>query len=91
MSKIKNFIDENGKVISWPSKRTLQKEIVVYIGDKFKKDKEYTETEVNEIIKGWILFNDYALVRRELIVENILTRDSVGKCYQVLKFTQNQI
>jgi len=81
MSKIRNFIDEQGKVISWPAKRSIQKEIVAYIGDKFKENIDYTEKEVNEIIKEWILFSDYVLVRRELIIEKKLFRNDAGRCY----------
>jgi len=41
---------------------------------KFQKGKLYRKKEVNEMIEKWHLFNDYALLRREMYDHNFINR-----------------
>jgi hypothetical protein len=66
MNKLRNFIDEQGLLKSWPSKRTVQLEAIVYLAKKFTIGEKYTENALNERLKLLHSFGDWAILRREL-------------------------
>ena len=75
MDIIKNFLDNDGIVKSWPSKRSKKEKVLEYLATKFEKDKIYTEKEINEILNKWHTFNDAPLLRRELYEYKFLGRE----------------
>jgi len=81
LSKIDKFLDTEGRIKQLPSKGMVKQEILVYLATQFKFDIDYTEKEVNEIIKTWHTFGDYFLLRRELIDYHFLCRTSDGSRY----------
>ncbi|MFV0424693.1 MAG: DUF2087 domain-containing protein [Bacilli bacterium] len=52
-----------------------------YIVSKFEAERNYTEKEVNEIIKVWHTFDDHAIIRRALCDEGVLCREDDGSSY----------
>ena len=65
---------KDGKITRW-SKKTADKNMVLeYISIKIPVDKKLSEMKINEIIKDNILFDDYVLIRRELIEKGFLHR-----------------
>ncbi|MBS4535238.1 DUF2087 domain-containing protein [Clostridium sp. D2Q-14] len=81
MSKFKKFLDEQGRVTSWPAKRALKIEVLKYIAEKFEEDREYKEKEVNNIIDQWHTFGDYFMLRRGMIDYKFLLRKRDGSMY----------
>jgi len=81
LSKIDKFLDTEGRIKQLPSKGMVKQEILAYLATQFKFDIDYTEKEVNEIIKTWHTFGDYFLLRRELIDYQFLCRTSDGSRY----------
>lgn len=79
----KRLIDKDNKIIRWPRKQQEQNLILQYIRNKFDADIFYSEIEVNTIIKNSITFDDYALIRRELIEKHYLDRSGDCKKYWV--------
>lgn len=75
INKIKRYLDKDGKVKELPSKKEMKRLILAYITDKFEYDVNYSEKEVNSIITENHIFNDYFLIRRELIENNFLDRE----------------
>jgi len=76
------LLDDNGKVIRWPKKKRQDRpKILNYLHSKFDGRKKYTEKEVNNIIKKWICFSDFVLIRRELYDRCYLDRTIDGKAY----------
>ncbi len=73
---IKNFLDKEGKIKIYPSKRKNMILCLFYLIEKFEHNKEYTEIEVNDIIKKHHTFEDHCLLRRSLIDFKFLIRDS---------------
>lgn len=73
---IKSFLDDNGRLISYPAKYSKKLVVHEYLSEKFEKGKEYTEKEVNKIILDWILFDDYATLRRALIDYGYMERSN---------------
>ena len=79
--EIDHLLDESGLVLRWP-KKPLQKQIVLkHLSTKFKSDKNYTEKQVNIILEKSHIFNDIALLRRELIGRGFLSRKDDGSRY----------
>lgn len=75
INKIKRYLDKDGKLREWPSKKETKRLVLAYIADKFECNVDYSEKEVNSIISGNHTFNDYFLIRRELIENNFLNRE----------------
>lgn len=78
---ISRFLDEKGKIKSWPSKFIYKKAIVEYLSTKFESNVFYTEKEVNQIISNWHNFDDFFLLRRSLIDYGFMSREKDGSKY----------
>lgn len=70
---IANFF-RYGKLISLPVQRKKRDIVLEEIAKSFEAGKDYTEPEVNEVIKQY--HEDYCLVRREMISSKIMTREN---------------
>jgi hypothetical protein len=81
MIDIKRFMDENGRVKTWPAKKDTKYEILKYLSAKFENGRFYTEKEVNSVINEWHTFQDYFLIRRGLIDSWLLSRTRNGSRY----------
>lgn len=81
MDNIKRFLDDDGKIKIWPSKKDVKIEILRYLSNNFEYDKFYTEKEVNVIINENHTFNDYFLLRRGMIDYKFLSRTKDGAKY----------
>jgi hypothetical protein len=73
----------------FPSKRRDQLIILKTIANYFDNIKEYTETEINDIIKEWLAWIrffpgwDFVMLRRQLIDDGFLTRNPDGSRYWI--------
>ena len=83
MKQLKNFLDENGRLLKFPAKRLMQWEALCYLAEKFQTGQEYTEKEVNRLLNQWHSFGDPATLRRTLCDWRFLDRDSYGKAYRL--------
>lgn len=84
MLKIEKFLDENGKVIRWPKKWPDRLQVLAYLSEKFEPDTSYHERDMNEILKQWHTFGDWALLRRELYDHGFFERNTSGTEYRRL-------
>lgn len=89
MGLIMNFLDDENRVKSWPSKKSKKIEVLKYIASKFEEDKVYTEKEVNNIIDQWHTFQDYFMLRRGMIDYKLLGRTRTGSEYWKLKMSRS--
>ena len=69
-----DLINEFEEITRWPQKRLDKEYIIKYLSEKFQPGIEYSEKEVNSIIKKHHTFNDVPLLRRELISKKYLLR-----------------
>lgn len=83
--KLKSFLDEEGKLKLYPSKRKSKHLALTYLASKFENDKLYTEKEVNNLLNSWHTFQDPCLLRRELFDNYFLGRESNGSRYWLEK------
>jgi hypothetical protein len=80
---LKPFLNSEGQVAQWPAKRPKQAVVLEYLASKFEANHSYTETEVNDILKEWHTFEDWALLRRELFDKGYFDRELDGSDYQL--------
>jgi len=76
---IANFTDANGQVKNLPAQRKKLEVILRYVMRDFKPEMRYSEKQVNEILARY--HPDTATLRRELVVNKMLMRDSGGAEY----------
>lgn len=85
MKQLKNFLDEDGRLVKFPAKRGMQQEALAYLAEKFQPERTYTEREVNELLERWHTFRDPATLRRALFDSRYLDRDPYGRSYTLAR------
>ena len=80
---LRNFLDTDGKLISFPAKRKMKLFALLYLAQKIPSDTDYTEKEINDILLDWHTFADPATLRRELYDYHFLDRRRDGKVYRL--------
>ncbi|TSC57592.1 MAG: hypothetical protein Greene041619_1108 [Candidatus Peregrinibacteria bacterium Greene0416_19] len=78
---LQNFLDDEGRLTSWPAKPTKQMLALQFLAGKLEWDCLYTEQEINELLTKFHLFEDAALLRRELYMKHFLDRKADGSAY----------
>ena len=78
---IDRFIDAEGKITQLPSKHAPRAAVLEYLASKFEAGRDYTEKEVNAACDEWHTFNDYFILRRELVESGLLLRERDGSRY----------
>lgn len=73
--------DDSGRLKQYPSKKPVRQIVLRRIAERFTPEKNYTEQEVNQMIREQIAFSDIELIRRELIDHAILGRLRDGSAY----------
>ena len=74
--KVIDAFFEYGKLKSIPSQRKKERIVLEVIADAFEYDRIYSEREVNIIIADF--HDDFCTIRRDMVAENLLDRDSGG-------------
>lgn len=80
---LKNFLDADGKLVSFPAKRKMKLYALFYLAQKIEPNREYTEREINERLMEWHTFGDPATLCRELYDYRFLDRSRDGKVYRL--------
>jgi hypothetical protein len=68
--------DEQGRLLRWPTKFTVQRLAMWVLWTRFEAKRSYTEREVNAILRQANAFGDHVTLRRELINHRLMTRKS---------------
>jgi hypothetical protein len=71
---LRNFLTEDGRLHTMPTRRSKRLVVLDHIVQVFEPGETYTEVEVNEALLRF--HPDYAALRRYLVDEEFLTRDS---------------
>ena len=79
--RMANYYDSQGRLSQYPTKRPMRMIALTKIADCFEFERNYTEKEVNEIIKQNISFSDIELVRREMFQLKLIGRLRDGSAY----------
>lgn len=75
------FLDAEGRLIQWPTKRGDQTEALELMAAQFIAGQFYSEREVNELLNRLHTFGDWALLRRALCDYGYLDRTGGGARY----------
>lgn len=76
-----NYFDETGLLKQFPAKKPVREIVLQRFADRFESGRDYSEKEVNQIIRERIAFSDIELIRRELIDHGFLNRERDGSRY----------
>ena len=79
--QLKSFLDTEGKLIRYPPRYKQKMLSLFYLASKFESGKKYTEQEVNELLKEWHTFGDWAMLRRDLFDTFFLGRETDCSLY----------
>jgi len=74
--KVINAFFEYGKLKAIPAQRKKERIVLEVIAGAFEYDRIYSEREVNILIADF--HDDFCTIRRDMISENLLDRDSRG-------------
>ncbi|WJN47454.1 DUF2087 domain-containing protein, partial (plasmid) [Priestia aryabhattai] len=74
LSIVKNFINSDGTLKQIPSQRKKKNVILAYLICDLHQGKTYKERDLNEYIKNY--HEDYATIRRELIMQHFMYRQN---------------
>lgn len=80
---VKNFLDAEGRLKQYPSKRKMKALALAYLAGKLEANKAYTERELNETLYRWHTFGDPATLRRELYDLRFIDRAVDGSEYRL--------
>jgi hypothetical protein len=82
VAKMLRLFDRDGKIIRWPSKRAQQELCLWLLWSKIPRGREFSEREISELLNGFHLFGDAALLRRDLFDMGLVTRKRDGSDYR---------
>ena len=78
---VRNFLDEAGRLRTWPARRKLQLPALDWLAAQFEPTCDYTERQVNELLDRLHTFGDAAMLRRDLVDGGWLARERDGSKY----------
>ena len=81
MKELQKLLNTEGQVLRWPTKPKEKTLVIEYLASKFLSDQDYSEQDVNQVLKEWHTFSDWALLRRELFERGFLDREKNGSSY----------
>ena len=79
--KLSHYLDAEGRLKGWPSKRSDQRQALDYLAARLPAGVEWSERELNELLKSLHTFGDWALLRRDLYEVRLLDRSLDGRRY----------
>ena len=79
--EIRGFLDYERKLHTYPAKFKKQLFALCYLASKLEHGRQYTESEINDILNQWHTFGDWAALRRDLCDRHFLGREPDGSRY----------
>jgi hypothetical protein len=83
LQKYRSLLSDDQKVRRWPKKNLEKQFVLEYLQSKIVRGTRYTERDVNTILQQWHLFNDHALLRREMFERGLMNRTRDGREYWI--------
>ena len=80
-NELKNFLDKDGRLKNYPTKHKPKILSLFYLASKVEAEKRYTEKELNQLLREWHTFEDWAMLRRDLYDRHFLNREGNGSFY----------
>lgn len=89
--ELKGYFNEAGLFLLWPARGRAEKRMIAlqWLATHFEAGRSYREVEVNALLKSLHVFNDHALLRRELVDRGFLARNPDGSEYRRVEMDHN--
>jgi excisionase family DNA binding protein len=68
------WFDKDGRIKSLPTQRAKRRTVLERVAELFEPGRPYPESEVNAVLRT--VYDDVALLRRELVAEALLEREA---------------
>jgi Uncharacterized protein conserved in bacteria len=81
LQRVARCFAAKGRLQRWPSRRGDQL-MVIWVVWWQLPDQQMSEVELNQLLRSWHDFEDYALIRRELVDLELMRRTPDGKIYR---------
>jgi hypothetical protein len=82
LQKLSRYFDANGRWIRWPTKFSHQDPCLWVLWSKVPPRRTFSEREITELLTANHLFEDPALLRREMSERGMMTRTLDGRVYR---------
>jgi hypothetical protein len=82
LQRLSRYFDANGRWIRWPTKFSHQDPCLWVLWSKVPPRKTFSEREMNDMLLANHLFEDPALLRREMSERGMVTRTLDGRVYR---------
>ena len=82
LPELRSFLNAEGKLVALPAKKRKKLPALYFLSTKFEPNRDYTESEVNDILDSATAFHDPATLRRELYDHHLLNRTPDCRVYQ---------
>ena len=66
LPELRSFLNAEGKLVALPAKKRKKLPALYFLSTKFEPNRDYAESEVNDILESATTFHDPATLRREL-------------------------
>ena len=81
IQEIKSFMNESGQLVALPSKYKKKLIAYYYLATKIEVGRQYTESDINDVLNQWTIFRDSATLRREMYNKHLLNRTNDCRYY----------
>lgn len=81
MQELKAFLNEDMQLVILPAKYIKKLMAFYYLATKLESGQRYTESEINDVLNRWTMFDDPATLRREMYNKRLLNRTIDCKYY----------
>ena len=81
LSDLLPFLDGDGRLIQMPVKYKKKLAALWYLAGKIDPERQYTESEIGDLLDDNTLFHDPSTLRRELYNKRLLNRTADGSRY----------
>lgn len=82
IQRIARYFDAGGRLIRWPGKHSHREPCLWVLWSRLPAKQVLDERGISELLEGWHLFGDHALLRRELVDTGLMTRTPDGREYR---------
>ena len=81
IQELRSFLNEKMQLVALPAKYKKRLTAYYYLVGRVEAGKQYTETEINDLLDQWTVFHDPATLRREMYNKHLLNRTRDGGRY----------
>ncbi len=85
VQRIARYFDAAGRLIRWPGKHSHREPCLWVLWSRLPAGGTLDERAISELLGTWHLFEDHALLRRELVDYGLATRTPDGREYRRLE------